>query len=307
MAARSVNLSVQTQFQIMSDRNENEIVILHLEDNPMDRELVRKSLEAEDFDYRIVPCETRAEFEKLLVNEAYSLLLVDYQLPDFSGKDAMEMARARCPDVPFIFLSGVLGEEAAIESLHSGATDYVLKQRQERLLPAIRRALAEAAEHRQRQAAERAARRSEERFRVFMDNLPGLAFIKDAERRWVWLNRRWADILTASPETYIGSDRDDFLGDQAGAVREIEQRILESGMPADDTEEFGPTDDPTRQWLVTRFLIDQPDEAPMLGGVAFDITDRVRTERELAAEKNRLEQLVERNIAILAEHESRLA
>lgn len=292
----------------MPEGTPNEIVVLHLEDNPMDRELVRKTLEAEELPCRIFTCETRSEFEKLIAEQSCDLLLVDYQLPDFSGREALTIALERCPQVPFIFLSGVLGEEAAIDSLQSGATDYVLKQRMERLVPAVRRALREAEEHRQRQEAERAHRRSEQRFRVFMDNLPGLAFIKDKERRWVWMSHRWEDVLPEPLENYLGTSRDDFLPKATvDSAREIEKRVLESGMPADDTEEFGPQDDSSRQWLLTRFLIDQPDEDPMLGGVAFDITARVRAERDLAAEKQRLEAIIEQNLSILTEQDTRLA
>jgi len=291
----------------MSDTDETELVILHLEDNPMDRELVRKQLESEGLKCRILACETKEQFENTLSQGGFNLLLVDYQLPSFSGKDALVLARKNCPDVPFVFLSGVMGEETAIDSLKDGATDYVLKQRMERLVPAVRRAFKEAEEHKQREAAERAQARSEARFRVFMDNLPGLAFIKDSERRWLWLSHRWEDIVD-DPDKLLKSSNDDFLPPATAiSSMEIEERVLQSGMPADDTEKFGPKDDPNRQWLMTRFLIEQQDEPPMLGGVAFDITDRIQAEQDLAAEKDRLRQLVDHNMSILAEHDKRLA
>jgi PAS domain S-box-containing protein len=284
----------------MPDTSEKEIVILHVEDNPLDRELVFRTLQLDNANCRILTCETRAEFEDLLAGGEFSLLLVDYHLPDFSGKDALEIARQRCPNIPFIFLSGVLGEEAAIDSLQSGATDYVLKQRLERLAPAVRRALREAAQQRQREAAE-------QRFRVFMDNLPGLAFIKDGNGNWLWLSRRWGDILPSAIDDFIGTNRSDFLPpDTAAAAAEIEKKVIESGMPADTTEEFGPPNDPARQWLVTRFLVGQANEAPLLGGVAFDITARVLAERELSGEKDRLQRLVDQNLAILADQETGL-
>lgn len=291
----------------MSDKEETELVILHLEDNPMDRELVQKQLQAEDVKCRILACETKEQFLNTLSQGGFNLMLVDYQLPSFSGKDALVLAQEHCPDVPFIFLSGVMGEETAIDSLRDGATDYVLKQRMERLVPAVLRASKEAEEHKQRENAERAQARSEARFRVFMDNLPGLAFIKDNERRWLWLSQRWND-LVEDPDSLLTTTNDDFLPPATAiSSREIEERVLQSGMPADDTEKFGPKDDPNRQWLMTRFLIEQPGEAPMLGGVAFDITDRIRAEQDLAHEKDRLRQLVDHNMSILAEHDKRLA
>jgi PAS domain S-box-containing protein len=292
----------------MSEASENEVVILHLEDNPMDRKMVEKTLQSEGISCRLISCETQSQFENALQQGGFQLMLVDYQLPGFDGLQAMEMALKECPEVPFVFLSGVLGEEAAIESLKGGATDYVLKQRMERLAPAVRRAVHEAEEHQQREAAEAAARRSEARFRVFMDNLPGLAFIKDRGRKWVWFNRRWNDILTGGIEKYLGTDLEDFLPEHtAQSAKEIEFQVFQSGMPADTTEEFGPGDDPDRKWLVTRFLLEQADEPALLGGVALDITGRVQAEAELAAEKNRLQQLVDHNLALLAEHDVRLS
>jgi PAS domain S-box-containing protein len=291
----------------MSEASENEVVILHLEDNPMDRKMVAKTLQAEGISCRLISCERQSQFENALEQGGFQILLVDYQLPGFDGIQALKMALRECPEVPFIFLSGVLGEEAAIESLKSGATDYVLKQRMERLAPAVRRAMREAEEHRQREEAEAAARRSEARFRVFMDNLPGLAFIKDRGRKWIWFNRRWTDIL-GKTEEYLGTDREDFLPEHtAQSAKEIEFQVFQAGMLADITEEFGPADDPERKWLVTRFLLEQADEPPLLGGVALDITGRVKAEAELVAEKTRLQQLVDHNLALLAEHDIRLS
>lgn len=292
----------------MPDSAEKEMVILHLEDNPMDRQIVEKTLQSENLKCRILACETKQQFETALQQGGFQLMLVDYQLPGFSGHEALEIARTECPDVPFVFLSGVLGEEAAIESLKSGATDYVLKQRMERLVPAVKRAFREAEEHRQLQLAEAARRRSEARFRVFMDNLPGLAFFKDHKRRWLWFNRRWVDVLDDDPESYLNTERDDFMPPTtAMSAKELELKVLESGMPVEATEKFGPRDDPNRKWLITRFLIDLPDGESQLGGIAFDITARVQAEEQVTAEKKRLQELVDQNLSILAEQDKRMA
>jgi len=291
----------------MPGNEEKNTVILHLEDNPMDQKVVAKTLEAELENLRFITCENRDEFEAALREGGFDLLLADYQVPGFNDLEALELARRQCPDIPFIFLSGVLGEEAAIDSMRSGATDYVLKQRMERLVPAVQRALREAAEHRRLQEAESARRRVEERFRVFMDNLPGLACIKDTQRQWLWMNQRWADILPGPMEKYLGTDRDDFLPAITRTdAREIELNVLQTRLPAESTETFGPADDPDRQWLVTRFVIEQPGEEPHLGAVALDITDRVRAEQSLAEEKRCLQELVDRNLSLLAEQDQRL-
>src|SRR5262244_4189680 len=89
---------------------------------------------------------TRAAFLDALRDFNPDLILADYSLPSFDGIAALSIAREQCPAAPFVFVSGALGEELAIETLKQGATDYVLKQRLARLAPAVRRALGEAEE-----------------------------------------------------------------------------------------------------------------------------------------------------------------
>src|SRR5260221_5797442 len=120
--------------------------ILHLEDCQADSEVVRHLLEGAGLDCEIVRPDTRTKFLQALEKKDFDLILADCTLPDFSGIHALELARQHAPETPFIFVSGTIGEDSAIESLRSGATDYVLKDRLTRLVPAVRRAIAEAEE-----------------------------------------------------------------------------------------------------------------------------------------------------------------
>ena len=120
--------------------------ILHLEDSPADSELIQHLLNSESIDCEVVRLDTREEFLAELDGKKFDLIFADSSLPSFSGRQALELSRIHAPDAPFIFISGTMGEDTAIESLRNGATDYVLKDRLSRLVPAVRRALAEAAE-----------------------------------------------------------------------------------------------------------------------------------------------------------------
>ena len=135
--------------------------ILLLEDDPGDAEVIQDLLEANHFVCDVTRVETRDEFLDALRRVGFDLILADYTLPSFDGLTALKLAHSICPDLPFIFVAGTLGEEAAIDSLKMGATDYVLKTRLSKLAPSVERALCEARERTERKKAETALRLSE--------------------------------------------------------------------------------------------------------------------------------------------------
>jgi PAS domain S-box-containing protein len=135
--------------------------ILLLEDDPGDAELIQELLEVDHFACEVTCVQTRAEFLAALENVEIDLILADYKLPSFDGLSALKLAASTRPDLPFIFVSGTIGEDVAIEALKIGATDYVLKTRLSRLVPSVQRALREARERAERKNAEEALRRSE--------------------------------------------------------------------------------------------------------------------------------------------------
>jgi two-component system, cell cycle sensor histidine kinase and response regulator CckA len=115
--------------------------ILHIEDSEADSLLVQQRLLREGMDCQVDRVETREQFEHALRHIPFDLILADCKLPRFSGLEALTLTKALHPNIPFVFVSGTIGEEAAIESLRNGATDYVLKDRLSRLVPAVMRAL----------------------------------------------------------------------------------------------------------------------------------------------------------------------
>jgi len=164
--------------------------LLHLEDNPADGELVRATLEEVWPEIVVTRVDDEAAFIDILEQEQIDLILADFSLPLYDGMSALAQARQRFPQIPFIFVSGTLGEEKAIESMRCGATDYVLKNRLVRLVPAVERALKEKRELCERQRAEEALRESNERFRMIFEHSI------DA----IMLTRTDGTILAANPE-----------------------------------------------------------------------------------------------------------
>jgi two-component system cell cycle sensor histidine kinase/response regulator CckA len=139
--------------------------LLHLEDNPVDAELITATLMEGNIPCQSQLVDTRQAFVAALKEGRIDLILADYSIPGFDGMTALILARQHCPDVPFLFVSATIGEELAIDAMHQGATDYVLKQRLGRLVPSVQRALRELDDRAERKRAEEALRQSEKQFR----------------------------------------------------------------------------------------------------------------------------------------------
>src|SRR6266481_8442225 len=135
--------------------------ILYLEDDPRDAEIVQEILSGDRITCHVTRVETEADFIASLERGGFDLVLADYTLPSFDGMSALKIAQQGWPLLPFIFVSGTLGEEVAIEALKFGATDYVFKTRLSRIVPSVQRALREAEERAELFHAEEALRRSE--------------------------------------------------------------------------------------------------------------------------------------------------
>ena len=144
---------------------DKELRILMLEDNPDDAELIIRCLQKAGMVFLSRVVDTKDDFIRELREFAPDIILSDYKLPTFDGLSAMKIALNEYPDIPFVFVTGTLGEERAIEFFKAGATDYVLKDRLTKLAPAIHRALHEFEERRLRWRAEGSLKESEERYR----------------------------------------------------------------------------------------------------------------------------------------------
>jgi len=137
-----------------------------LEDDAADAELTKFALRKGGLSFSLARVESEEEYVRQLEEHPPALILSDYSLPGFNGQDALTIAGRKCPETPFIFVTGTMGEEVAIDTLKSGATDYVLKTRLSRLIPAVNRALREADERMKHQRAAEQLRESHEQLRA---------------------------------------------------------------------------------------------------------------------------------------------
>jgi PAS domain S-box-containing protein len=173
--------------------------ILHLEDNRQDAELVRELLFDEWADCQIRVVATKGDYSDELARGGYDLILSDFSLVRFDGNEALKMALARAPSVPFIFLSGNIGEDRAIEAVRSGAADYVLKDRVKRLVTAIRRALRESQERKRLEAMEA----DRERLSAILEHTPDFVGLTSPAGRVLYLNGAARQMLKLSDERSI--------------------------------------------------------------------------------------------------------
>jgi len=180
--------------------------VLHLEDDPDFAELVRTLLQRDELDAEVKCVSSRAEFEAALKNEKFDVILSDFRLPHFSGLEALAFVRKEYPEVPFILISGTIGEHAAIDSLKAGATDYVLKHNPERLASAVRRAVQEATECAKRRQAEMELARHEKYFRTLTEHSLDMLCVLSREGRFLYLSPSVERVLGFAPAELQGAD-----------------------------------------------------------------------------------------------------
>ncbi|HOX55738.1 MAG TPA: PAS domain S-box protein [Candidatus Paceibacterota bacterium] len=185
--------------------------ILHLEDDPDYCDLVRSLLEREGIRGEITLVEGWEAFESALASGKFDLILADYLLPSCNGLDALRLARERSPETPFLLVSGTIGEQAAIESLRTGATDYVLKHWPDRLVPAVRRAVEEAGERSQRRQIEAELVRREKYFRTLTENALDILSILDRDGHFIHNSPSVKRVLGYDPQELAGKRAFAFL------------------------------------------------------------------------------------------------
>ena len=204
--------------------------IIHLEDNLQDRELVAAMLSAAEIQCEITHAEDHDSFERALANVEANLIISDFTMPGYTGVRALQLAQKLCESVPFIFFSGTIGEDAAIQSLKNGATDYVLKQYPDRLVAAVRRALIEASERAARRHAEEELRRRDVLLRQIMENVEDLILVVDFNGRSMLSSPSYQRLFRRQQQETGTDFLSEIHPEDRDAVRNIFQETLSRGI-----------------------------------------------------------------------------
>jgi PAS domain S-box-containing protein len=268
--------------------------ILHLEDNPMDAEMIHAKLESENLVCQILHVKDREEFERCAATSEFDLILSDYSVPHYNGTAALRFVREKNPDVPFILVSGTLGEDKAVDSLKNGATDYIIKQRLERLGPAVTRALQDAEEKRERERVEHELRMeaeaSEKRFRTLVEqSLIGIYVIQD--ERFIYTNPTMEKILGCSQQEIASRPLLDFIFPEDRAlVRENIRKRMEGLVKGIHYTLRMLRSDQSMIYVEARGgLVDNFNGRPAIIGTLLDITERKNAEDKLREQATLLE------------------
>jgi len=251
--------------------------ILHLEDSIKDSEIIRSIIDNGEIVYNYFLADNEKEYLEILEKENIDLILSDYNLPDYNGSEALKVSKKKYAHIPFIFVSGAIGEDAAIHSMVNGATDYVFKNRLERLVPAIKRALRENEVERDREDAEEALKENEKKFRSYIEYAPDMVFIFDNTGRIIDSNRSAWHLSGYSKEEMEQLTLHDILAEESydnGLL--MFTKLLSTGKGA--AEFWSKKKDGTRCYLTLDAV--QISKTQFLG-FGKDITQRKQAEQEV--------------------------
>jgi PAS domain S-box-containing protein len=271
--------------------------ILHLEDEPDFAELVRTMLSQDELEAEILRVGDKKAFLEALEKGPYDLILSDYHLPSFTGLDALAIVRKKCPSTPFILISGTIGESAAIDSLKAGATDYLLKQKPDRLPSAVRRAVEEAVERARLREAESELERREKYFRKLTENSLDVLLILNREGNFTYISPSIEKTLGWKPEELMGHN---FLThihpDDSAKAAEAFKFLLEH--PQQSVRVECRKQHKNGSWVhLESFARSEFDDPDIEGIIAHsrDVSDRWRAEEDLRHSEKQYRLLFQEN------------
>ncbi|MBW8324667.1 MAG: PAS domain S-box protein [Prolixibacteraceae bacterium] len=259
------------------------INILHLEDDLNDSLFIKLWLNKENLNFNYFLADNETDFRNHLLSQKIDIILSDYNLPDYSGADALLLIKDLYPHIPFVFVSGTMGEEAAIQSLLNGATDYVLKNRLERLGSAIKRALRESLLQKEYKKAIDTLRQKEEQYRILIEGMNEGLMLTDINNIILFVNQQACNITGYTSDELIGLDSFDLLFSSVSDQEKQKKNKLRVQGVKDICEIEIQRNDDSKVWI--RFsaspVFNESKQVTGSIGVFENINDRKKAEEDI--------------------------
>jgi two-component system, cell cycle sensor histidine kinase and response regulator CckA len=275
--------------------------VLIVEDSTTDEKLLLHALSKSGREVVSERVDDAPSMRGALARGPWDVIISDWSMPHFSGTAALALLKATGQDVPFIIVSGTIGEETALEAMRSGAHDFVLKGRLARLVPAIEREMRERDERVARRRAEVDLRASEERYRRIVETTTQGVWIVDPQARTRFVNRRMATMLGYEVGEVVGRSLFDFLEESEIARASRNLKSLESGVGSSREARLRRKDG-TLIWVSSESTPVFDDQGHYEGALAMmtDLTERIRSNEALRQSEARFVRLAESGIIGIA-------
>lgn len=273
--------------------------VLHVEDSERDALALKRHLSRAGYEVVAERVDRPSAMSAALQTKEWDLILCDYTMPQFDARSALKLLQATGLDIPFIIISGTIGEETAVEAMLAGAQDYLMKDNLARLAPAIEREMREADVRQSCRQAEESHRASEDRYRDLVEHSHDLICTHDLEGRILSVNQTAAKLLGYDQEYLLDKNIRDILFTEHHSefdsfISELVNTGIAHGLMSVQTKTGE-----KRIWEYTNTLRTEGVAAPIVRGTAHDVTEQKRAEAALMASTAKQRQLLERQSGIL--------
>ena len=270
------------------------IKLLLVEDNDTDALLVVRQLKKEGFEVDHHQVKTRDEMERAFSEGCWDLVISDYSLPGFGGKDALELFKSKKLDIPFILVSGTVGEDIAVTIMKGGANDYLMKTHLNRLGPAVKRELEETQVKREKKRIESVLDQTEKRFQRLIEDLRDVVFLSSMDGKKIYIVNPAFEAIYGRPLTELEQNpliwHDAIYDDDKALMGSMTKELKTTGLCAGEYRIVRP--DLSVRWVYDRrcLVFTDGEKEPLMGGVVMDVTEKKQAEVDLILAKKTAEE-----------------
>lgn len=270
------------------------IKLLLVEDNDTDALLVVRQLKKEGFEVDHLQVKTKDEMERAFTEGCWDIVISDYSLPGFGGQDALELFKSKKLDIPFILVSGTVGEDIAVTIMKGGANDYLMKTHLHRLGPAVKRELEETQLKRDKRHIESVLDQTEKRFQKLIEDLRDVVFLSSMDGKKMFIVNPAFEAIYGRPLSELEKNPllwfEAIHNDDKAMMGPMTDELRKTGLSAGEYRIVRP--DSSVRWVYDRrcLVFTEGEQEPLMGGVVMDVTEKKQAEEDLVKAKQTAEE-----------------